>query len=1390
MQCRMINNLQISEIKTFKCLYEKIFYDNCAPYIMLETNLTKRPLKMLVDTGASLSIVSSHVIENSLPFRDTKFNLYGFGSASAGVQTRGIIDATATINNCDVGISLHVIDKTWGSPADGFLGFDFLTKNKAHIDMECSKIYFKLQEITNDKDVVNKVVAETQFEIHNNNEIIDQKILDEDDLTISNNHESDINEIENKAEYGSPTELGKGKPKKARKSKSINTLSDRILKEFNEKFDQLNQNIHNLNKKYDAYIEAVSFHTNELEGRDDMKVKSIEVKSNGENENEIIYNQNYIYEENENYYSQDVIDYTPNENNSCHSFNSNIEKITEFINEFNQNGAYAHNLNQFDRQNEILPDDWGGTITSNIFTSNNLDPTIADRITAIHNKLNLSHCSDEEAHFAKFVCGEFPFQFYLDGDNLTCTNVIKHHIKIIPGSKTVNVRQYRIPHAHKTVLFDIIQDYEKQGLIERCQSNYNSPAILVAKKDDNNEKNDFRFVVDYRKLNEISEIQNFPIPLIDDILDGLNGCTYFTTLDIKGAFHQIMLDANSRDYTAFTAGHFQYRWIRMPMGLSSAPLTWQRAINTILHDLIGKGVYVYLDDVIIYGKSFFEHNKTLCHVMLLLRDHGLQLKISKCNFYAKQFDYLGYIISKDGLKPNPRKVQVIGEFPRPKNTRQIQSFLGMINYYRRFIKDFAKLAKPLTILCKQDQPFIWTETTQISFDKLKQILCNDIILSLPDFTQLFYVTTDASDVAIGAVLSQGELPYDRPIHFFSRTLNEAQRRYSTIQKELLAIVEAIKNFRPYLYGRFFVLITDHKPLCYLFNMKDCGSRLFRQRLDLLDYNFKILYRPGAQNTVADALSRIEPLSIEEMLEIERRNGEIHALTRAQAQKEIEGANNIGFTFEERDGTILNKNNFDLIFHLIPTENDVLKNKLVDKFGITQFPHDKWMEFRNFHHAILVSNQFSHSDNTQITNSLILDIVEISRGANSIAVNIDFDSLRHYIYLKSLFHENFKSTDISITFFLNKIVELIERGDIDKTLDLYHKSVLGGHFGADKMFKTISKFYKWNNMVQDIKNFVTNCETCKRTKFTTNTKMPMQISSLGEVLFDHTYMDFVGPIAPQGPEGHKYIFTATCDLTKYMIAVPTMDCSALTTAECLLQHVLLKYNFPSRLISDNASNFNSKVIQELTKILNVKKIFSTPYHPQSNIVERGHRTLNAYLRAFTAKNRDAWHELLKFAMFAYNNSVHSTTGYTPHELAHGFKIKIPNNLFKPKTTYNYDNLADFIRNNIANSLELAKEHLYNRKMANKAQYDKNLKPIEIKTGDFVYVKTQNKSEKFQDVYEGPFEVLDSYDNYVEIKRDRKRQKIHKNLTKRFNNTVFPNVNLDTSNFVSFWNELKY
>lgn len=626
----------------------------------------------------------------------------------------------------------------------------------------------------------------------------------------------------------------------------------------------------------------------------------------------------------------------------------------------------------------------------------------------------------------------------MDGDMLSCTEAAQHEIKLLPGATPVNVRQYRIPHSHKKILQQMIDEYEKQGIIEKCHSEFNSPLLLVGKKDDFGNKTDLRFVVDYKKLNEVTQLRVFPIPRVDEILDDLGGSEYFSKLDIKGAFHQIKLSEDSQNYTAFTACGFQYRWKRMPMGLAMSPLTWQQTINTILWELIGNGVYVYLDDIIIYARTRTEHDEILRTVMEKLKQHNLQLKISKCEFYAREFEFLGHIISKDGIRTNPKKIEAVRDFPIPKNVKKVQSFLGMTNYYRRFVRRYSHIAKPLSRLCKKNQPFVWTDLCQRAFDRLKSALIEDVTLAFPDFEQTFYITTDASDYAVGGVLSQGDIPNDRPICFFSKTLNEAQRRYSTTHKELLAMVECVRAFRPYVWGRFFVMITDHKALCYLFSMRDCGSRLFRQKIELLDYNFKVIHRPGSMNSVADALSRMEPLSIEEMVSIEQGKQTCCAVTRAQTKRQADKT----WTLIEKNRTILNKREYDLIFHILPTENDELRTKMEKKFGKLD-PKSEWTNINDDHYVCTMSNKFTKNTNAMMTRMKEAYTICQDQTAEHIAINIDCDNFQEQLQAKIIIAEIFSSSNIGVNLFTNNVIDITTAEDIQKILQLYHESLLGG-----------------------------------------------------------------------------------------------------------------------------------------------------------------------------------------------------------------------------------------------------------------------------------------------------------------------------------------------------------
>ncbi|CAI6358323.1 unnamed protein product [Macrosiphum euphorbiae] len=308
--------------------------------------------------------------------------------------------------------------------------------------------------------------------------------------------------------------------------------------------------------------------------------------------------------------------------------------------------------------------------------------------------------------------------------------------------------------------------------------------------------------------------------------------------------------------TAFSTKSGHYEYLRMPFGLSSAPATFTRAMKSVLMGL-EEMCTAYLDDIVVHGSSLNDHQQKLEQVFNRLRIHKLKLQPQKCSFLRKEVIYLGHVINENGVSPDPNKLKCIKEYPKPKNAKDIKSFLGLLNYYRRFVDNFAKTAKPLTYLLKKDVPFIWSDNCEHSFQELKKALMNPPLLVYPDWEAgKFNLCTDASQYAIGAVLSQGDVPKDQPIAYASRTLNKAENNYSVIQKELLAIVWAVKYFRPYLYGRHFTIITDHRPLTYLFGIKDASSQLMRWRLQLADYDYDIKYRAGPEHSNADCLSRI------------------------------------------------------------------------------------------------------------------------------------------------------------------------------------------------------------------------------------------------------------------------------------------------------------------------------------------------------------------------------------------------------------------------------------------------------------------------------------------------------------------------------------------------------
>ena len=362
-------------------------------------------------------------------------------------------------------------------------------------------------------------------------------------------------------------------------------------------------------------------------------------------------------------------------------------------------------------------------------------------------------------------------------------------------------------------------------------------------------------VLDFRKLNEKTIGDSYPLPNINNILDSLGSAKHFSVFDLATGFHHIKMNPKDSHKTAFSTPHGYYEFDRIPFGLKTAPATFLTLMDLTLTGLIGTELFVYLDDIVRYANTLEEHEIKFNNLEERHRKANLHLQPDKCEFSRLEVGYLGHIIDKNGVRPDPKKIIAVKNFPVPKTQKNVKQFLGYAGYYRRFIDGFSKIPSPLNQLLKKDIPFNWTEKQQAAFDISKAKLCEEPLLQRPDFSQPFILTTDASGFAIGGILSQCKVGKDKPIAYASRSLSETEKKYDTYEKEALAIIFCVTHFRPYLYGRKFTSVTDQKPLVWFQNSKDPCSRVSCWRLKLAEYDFDVIYKAGKMNVNADALSR-------------------------------------------------------------------------------------------------------------------------------------------------------------------------------------------------------------------------------------------------------------------------------------------------------------------------------------------------------------------------------------------------------------------------------------------------------------------------------------------------------------------------------------------------------
>jgi hypothetical protein len=430
---------------------------------------------------------------------------------------------------------------------------------------------------------------------------------------------------------------------------------------------------------------------------------------------------------------------------------------------------------------------------------------------------------------------------------------VEHAIQLQPGSVPPAARPLRHQsEKDAAVMKEYVEAGLKAGTLQPSTSPYGSMALIVKKKDGSP-----RVVIDYRALNEVTVKNKYPLPLMDELFDRTQGARFFTSIDLRNGFHQIAIPPEDRAKTAFRTrfGHFEYTVL--PMGLCNAPGTFMQLMNQTFADMLDQCVLCFLDDILIFSRTEEEHLRHLRTVLTRLRDQELYVKPSKCAFMQREVAFLGHRIGADGLRVAPDKISAVQQWPQPRDVSDVRSFLGLANFYRRFVKDYSRIALPLTELTRETTTsWRWGAEQQNAFDALKAALCAPPVLLVPNQSKPFVLNCDACKFAIGATLQQDHGKGLQPVAYFSAKMSDAERNYDVREQEFMALLKACLHWRHYLHGmQPFTLLTDHDSLKYHKSMPNLSGRLARWIEKMAEFDYKLQHIPGKDNVVADALSR-------------------------------------------------------------------------------------------------------------------------------------------------------------------------------------------------------------------------------------------------------------------------------------------------------------------------------------------------------------------------------------------------------------------------------------------------------------------------------------------------------------------------------------------------------
>ncbi len=850
------------------------------------------------------------------------------------------------------------------------------------------------------------------------------------------------------------------------------------------------------------------------------------------------------------------------------------------------------------------------------------------------------------------------------------------------------------------------------GFIRPSSSPAGAPILFVKKKDSS-----LRLCVDYRGLNAVTVKNRYALPLIHELIDRLSTARVFTKLDLRGAYNLIRIKEGDEWKTAFRTryGHFEYQV--MPFGLANAPASFQALMNNILRPYLDIFVIVYLDDILIYSQDTEEHTQHVKQVLEKLYQAQLYCKLEKCIFHATQVDFLGHRISPQGIQMDPDKTKSIQSWPTPSSIKEVQSFLGFANYYRRFISKYTSLALPLTQLLHKDTPFAWHPAQEDAFRHLKEEFKDGKVLAHFNPLKPVSIETDASDFAISGILYQTaeDSKSLQPVAFYSRKLSPAEQNYPITDKELLAIVCSLRHWRCYLEGANYTITvySDHSNLLTFTTTKQLNRRQARWSQELGAFDFVIRHISGVKNQRADLLSRRHDYQ-----DFAKTGNTKALLDSSKLIAASFGDTNITSTLEAEDSDSQN--------------SDLQQDTSAD-----------------------IEDTSNHQDGFIPSNTLLKAFRK--------AYQLDPFAKRTLEYLeKKESHsqqvglQHFSTNQHGLLLFKSHIYIPRDKRLKLRLLQQFHDAPAAGHFGFAKTFELLIRKFYWPNLRTILQDYISSCTTCNLNK--PHRQKPyglLQPLPIPERPWDSISIDFIVKLPPSISRGRSTAFDSILvvvdRLTKMAHFEPCNESITASELAWLFLKVVFKHHgIPGHWISDRGAVFTSNFFREFSKLLHMDQHFSTAYHPQTDgQTERVNSILERYLRMYTNYAQDNWTDLLHLAEFAYNNTVSSTTNETPFYANYGFhprfevaELQTPENNKNPaaseRITYLKD-LQDYLKVQIQRAQD-AQAQAFNRGVV----------APQFKIGNQVYLSRKNisttrPSDKLDTKRLGPFKITKTIGN---------------------------------------------